>query len=64
MRKGIVRSGIQNYYGEIEAWILDIKDKRRYFCNLEDWGSTSEKEVSKEFYDAFVKEFTGKLRRE
>jgi len=47
---------VSNYYGTVHAYESDGK----YYLALDDWGSTSKQEVSKEFFDAFVKEFGDK----
>lgn len=52
----IVKSGLVNYYGEVEC----IKNGGKYFMRLEDWDGYKEIGVSKEFYEAFKQEFKKK----
>lgn len=48
-----IYSGLRNYYGGVFVYEKDGK----YFMGLEDHSHDQRKEISKEFYDAFVKEF-------
>ena len=51
-----VSAPIANYYGTPMVWTLD----GLYYFSVEDYpGGLPTAEVSKEFYDAFVKEFKG-----
>lgn len=49
----IVKSGVSNYYGEVQV----IENDSKYFMELEDYSGGSSVEISKEFYDAFITEF-------
>lgn len=44
---------ICNYYGEVEAYEEDGK----YYIELDNWSEPDRKEISKEFYNAIIKEF-------
>lgn len=46
-------AGLSGYYGGVFA----VKDGDKYFMCLDDHSDTKTKEVSKEFYLAFKKEF-------
>ena len=50
-----VGAPVCNYYGGPEVWALDGK----YYLSVEDYSGHPTVEVSKDFYDAFVKEFGG-----
>lgn len=45
--------GVENYYGSTEA--CEISGK--YYIVLENWNGISYKEISKELFEAIVKEF-------
>jgi hypothetical protein len=48
-----INLGVGNYYGDVEAVELDGK----YYLILDNWDQHDMKEISKEFYDAIIKEF-------
>jgi hypothetical protein len=44
---------ICNYYGTVEAYEEDGK----FYIELDNWSEPDKKEISKEFYEAIIKEF-------
>lgn len=48
-----IDSGLSNYYGTV--CVESVND--RYYMTLDNYNGTNQVEVSKEFYDSFVKEF-------
>ena len=50
-----VYTGVENYYGEV----IFIANKGKYAMELDSYDGTCSVEVSKEFYDMAVKEFSG-----
>ena len=49
-----IRTGLENYYGEVEFMISNGK----YWMRLENWSGWIYVEISIEFYEAARKEFT------
>lgn len=44
---------ITNYYGTVEAY----EENGKFYIELDNWSEPDRKEISKEFYEAIVKEF-------
>jgi hypothetical protein len=56
----VTNSGLRNYYGEVNVEV----EGDCYYMTLENYSSNGRVSVSKEFYDAFVKEFPERKKQE
>lgn len=50
-----ISTGLSNYYGSVE---FVKQEDGKYYIELENYSKTNQVEISKEFYDAAVKEFS------
>lgn len=49
----VISLAVANYYGKAEVCVINEK----YYITLESWDGIDYREISKEFFDAVVKEF-------
>ena len=56
--KGVIRLGLSNYYGSVEAYEKDGK----FYLRLDNWDGPDFNEISEEFYRAIEKESGGETK--